>query len=300
MAGSLMRIACAVLVLTVTPLSAQDASDAAIIGGPSTYVVKPGDTIAAVAARYAVEVRSIAVDGKPAGSARLAAGQVLTFDNTHIATRGDGEATITINVPQRLLFLRDGNQVSAYPITVGTRSWPTPLGEFTIVDKETDPVWDVPVSIQREMERQGKPVITQMPPSPANPLGAHWLRLSFPGIGIHGTNAPDSIYRFGSHGCIRMHPDHIAAMFDRVAVGTRGVIVYQPIIMAVLGGQVWLEAHRDEYRLAPDRFDYVRAVAEQFGLTNAMNWTAVDRVLRALDGRAENVSVAHEAAGVGR
>jgi L,D-transpeptidase ErfK/SrfK len=287
MAGSLTRTLCAVLVLIVSPLSAQDAPDAAIIGGPSTYVVQPGDTIAGIAARHAVEPRSIVSDGNPAGSARLKAGQILTFDNTHIAT---GDATITINVPQRLLFLRDGNHVNGYPIAVGTPAWPTPLGEFTIVDKETDPVWDVPVSIQREMEQEGKPVVARVPPSPANPLGAHWLRLSFRGIGIHGTNAPASIYRFGSHGCIRMHPDHIAAIFDRVAIGTRGVIVYQPIIMAVLDGHVWLEAHRDVYRLAPDRFQYVRAVADQFGLSDSMDWVAVDRVLNALAGRAEDVT----------
>jgi L,D-transpeptidase ErfK/SrfK len=274
-------------VLAVSPLSAQQAPDAAIIGGPSTYVVKRGDTVTAIGARYAVEPKSILVDGQPAGRARLVPGQVVTFDNTHIAT---GDATITINVPQRMLFLRDGDRVNGYPVTVGTRAWPTPLGDFTIVDKETDPVWDVPVSIQREMEREGKPVITQMPPSPANPLGAHWLRLSFPGIGIHGTNAPESIYRAGSHGCIRMHPDDIAAVFNRVAIGTQGQIVYQPVIMAVMDDRVWLEAHRDVYRLAPDRFQYVRAVADHFGLSDSMDWAAVDRVLNALDGRAEDVT----------
>ena len=211
----------------------------------------------------------------------------MTFDNTHIAT---GEAPITINVPQRMLFLREGDGVNGYPITVGTRGWRTPLGDFTIVDKETDPAWDVPISIQREMAREGKPVIARMPPSPDNPLGAHWLRLSFPGIGIHGTNAPASLYRFGSHGCIRMHPDDIASIFDRVAVGTQGVIVYQPIVMAVTDGHVWLEAHPDIYRLAPDRFQYVRAVAAHFGLTDSMDWAAVDRVLTALEGRAEDVT----------
>jgi L,D-transpeptidase ErfK/SrfK len=283
------RTACIVLSMIVAPLSAQDVPDAAIIGGHSTYIVKAGDTITAIAARYAVEPESIVSANALTSPDTLAVGQILEIDNPHIATR-DPDVTITINVPQRLLFLRDGDRVTAYPITVGTRSWPTPLGEFTIVDKETDPVWDVPVSIQREMERLGKPVITQMPPSAANPLGTHWLRLSFPGIGIHGTNAPGSVYRFGSHGCIRMHPDHIAAIYDRLAVGTRGVIVYQPIIMAVMDGHVWLEAHRDEYRLMPDRFWYVRAAADRHGLSDSMDWAAVDRVLNALDGRAEDVT----------
>ena len=283
------RIVCIVIAMIASPLAAQDIPDAAIIGGRSTYIVKSGDTMAAIAARHAVEPRSIVPPNGLKPSQKLVAGQIVEFDNSHIAT-GDPGVAITINVPQRLLFLRDGGSVRAYPITVGTRAWRTPLGEFTIVDKETDPFWDVPVSIQREMEREGKPVITQMPPSPENPLGAYWLRLSFPGIGIHGTNAPETIYRFASHGCIRMHPDDVAALFDNVAVGTRGVIVYQPIIMAVMDGRIWLEAHRDVYALAPDRFRYVRAVAEHHGLSDSMDWAAVNRVLIALDGRAEDVT----------
>ena len=283
------RTLAAVLVMLAAPLWAQDPPDAAIIGGPSTYVVKSGDTLAAIGARYAVDAGEIAAANQLPRNARLSAGQILKFDNTHIATR-EPDVIITINVAQRLLFLRDGDRVTAYPITVGTRAWPTPLGPFTIVDKETNPTWDVPVSIQREMERQGKRVITQMPPSPANPLGAHWLRLSFPGVGIHGTNAPETIYRFASHGCIRMHPDDVAAVFDRVAVGARGVSVYQPVIMAVMDSRIWLEAHRDAYGLAPDRFAYVRAVAQHHGLSQAIDWAAVDRVLRALAGRAEDVT----------
>jgi hypothetical protein len=36
----------------------------------------------------------------------------------------------------------------------------------------------VPLSIQEEMRSQGRPVITQMPPGPTNPLGEFWLALS--------------------------------------------------------------------------------------------------------------------------
>lgn len=271
------------------PLGAQDAPDAAIIGGRTNYVVRPGDTIAAIAARLAVEPRSIIEANQLTGPNQLAVGQVLEIDNSHLATSAP-DVTITINVPQRLLVVRDGERVRGYPITVGSRAWQTPLGYFTVTDKETDPVWDVPLSIQREMEQQGKPVITRMEPSPVNPLGAHWLRLSLPGIGIHGTNAPASVYRFASHGCIRMHPDVIARLFPGIAVGTTGVIVYQPIIMAVIDGQIWIEAHRDEYRRAPDPFEYVRTLADHHGLTSSIDWPAVDRVLRELAGHAENVT----------
>ena len=280
------RVLFAAILITATTLFAQDA---AIIGGPATYVVKDGDTVTSIAARHAVSTQSILDLNTLQGRVTLTAGQQLRIDNTHIAL-GDPGVAITINVPQRLLFFRDGETVTAYPITVGRRAWPTPRGPFTVVEKEINPAWDVPVSIQREMERQGKPVVTRMEPGPGNPLGAHWLRLSLPGIGIHGTNAPSSIYRFGSHGCIRMHPDDIASLFPRIAVGARGVIVYQPILIALLDDRIWLEANRDEYRLAPDRFAYVRAVAEQFGLTTAIDWTIANRVLAEQNGRAYDVS----------
>lgn len=282
-------IASLVLLMAPAPLFAQEEADAGIVGGRSNYVVKAGDTITAIAARFAVRPDAVIKANGLVPSAKLSVGQVLQIDNSHIATGAPG-VTITINVPQRLLVVREGDNLTGYPITVGSRNWRTPLGDFTIVEKETDPAWDVPISIQREMERQGKPVITRMEPSPDNPLGAYWLRLSFPGIGIHGTNAPASIYRFASHGCIRMHPDDIAKLFQRVAVGTTGAIVYRPIIMAVIEDRIWLEATGDEYGLAPDRFQYVRALVEHHGLTDSIDWSAVDRVLTALAGHAEDVT----------
>jgi L,D-transpeptidase ErfK/SrfK len=147
------------------------------------------------------------------------------------------------------------------------------------------------VSIQREMEQQGKPVITRMEPSAANPLGRHWIGLSLPGLGIHGTNAPSSIYSFASHGCIRMHPDDVADLFQRVEVGATGVLVYQPIIVAVIDGRVWIEAHPDAYRRAPDAAGRVRAAVEQAGLGPHTNWALVDEVLRQRRGRAVDVTM---------
>ena len=60
---------------------------------------------------------------------------------------------------------------------------------------------------------------------PDNPLGAYFVRLSFTSVGIHGTNAPASVYRFQSHGCIRMQVTDAEWLFDRVDVGTTVVIL---------------------------------------------------------------------------
>ena len=279
------------LALLSGPAGAQSIDGAAaLVGGRIVYEVKAGDSLAAIGARFGVARATLIEMNQLTSPYVLAAGQSLVVDNTHIAV-ANLQVGITINIAQRLLVLTEGERARAYPITVGRRTWPTPVGAFTIMSKETDPVWDVPVSIQREMEQQGKPVISRMAASPANPLGRHWLGLSLPGLGIHGTNAPSSIYAFASHGCIRMHPDDIADLFSRVSVGTTGVLIYQPVIVAEIDGRIWVEAHPDEYRRVTDAMGSVRDAADRAGLGAVIDWGLVDQVLRQRRGRAVDVTI---------
>lgn len=286
-----LLIGCA-LALLVPPARAQSIDGvAAIVGGRTVYDVKAGDTLGTIVARFSVTRATLIELNQLTSPYALAAGQLLIVDNTHIAV-ANPQVSITINIAQRLLVLAEGERAHAFPITVGRRTWPTPVGAFTIISKETDPVWDVPVSIQREMAQQGKRVITRMEASPLNPLGQHWLGLSLPGLGIHGTNAPSSIYAFASHGCIRMHPDDVADLFHRVEVGMTGVLVYQPVVVAVIDGRVWIEAHPDEYRRTSDAAGVVRAVIAREGLVSRTNWDLVEEVLRQRRGRAVDVTTA--------
>jgi lipoprotein-anchoring transpeptidase ErfK/SrfK len=52
------------------------------------------------------------------------------------------------------------------------------------------------------------------------------MGLNKPGIGIHGTNNPETIGRAGSHGCIRMANWDAVRIKDLVTVGTK-VTIYQ-------------------------------------------------------------------------
>ena len=289
MKTSILLIGCA-LALLARPAGAQSVDGAAaLVGGRTIYEVKAGDTLGSIGARFGVARATLIEMNQLTGSDTLAVGQSLVVDNTHIAV-ANPLVNLTINIAQRLLVLSEGDRAQAFPITVGRRSWPTPVGAFTILTKETDPIWDVPVSIQREMAQQGKPVITRMEASPLNPLGRHWLGLSLPGLGIHGTNAPSSIYAFASHGCIRMHPDDIATLFERVTVGMTGVLVYQPVIIAVVDDRIWVEAHPDEYRRAGDALGSMRDAAERAGLRAVIDWALVDEVIRQRRGRAVDVT----------
>jgi len=56
-------------------------------------------------------------------------------------------------------------------------------------------------------------------PGPNNPVGVMWIALNKKGIGIHGTNDPDSIGRNASHGCIRLANWDIVKLAEMVKAG---------------------------------------------------------------------------------
>ena len=69
------------------------------------------------------------------------------------------------------------------------------------------------------MAREGQSVRSIGPPGPDYPLGEYWIGLSAPGYGLHGTISPESGYHFQNHGCIRLHPDAVAALFPQLRAG---------------------------------------------------------------------------------
>jgi len=113
---------------------------------------------------------------------------------------------IVVSVPDRKLVLLEGTRVlKIYDVAVGAPSTPSPSGEFQIVSRIPNPTWF----------GHGRIV----GPGRTNPLGTRWLGLSIKGYGIHGTNAPGSIGKAASHGCIRMRQHDIEELFDLVGVG---------------------------------------------------------------------------------
>lgn len=260
-----------------------------VAGGDSEYTVQSGDFLIAIGARFGVAAKMLAQQNAIPLEALIHPGKRLRIHNPHIVPDmlDDG---ILINIPQRMLFhFSQGNLTAAYPVGLGKATWPTPQGEFKIVTREINKAWKVPKSIQEEMRRENKIVREEVPPGPDNPLGTHWLGLSLWGYGIHGTIAPSSVYHFQSHGCIRLHPDDVAELFDRVKVGTAGRIVYRPVLLAVIEDRILLEVHRDIYNKGIDPAQAVRELAEAHGLSQGIDWPAADAVIAAQDGLAQEV-----------
>jgi L,D-transpeptidase ErfK/SrfK len=156
-------------------------------------------------------------------------------------------AGIVINVPELRLYYfpaDDPDKVVTHPISIGRMDWQTPLGVTTVVAKAANPSWYPPQSIRDEHAARNDFLPAVVPPGPDNPLGNHALRLGLPGYLIHGTNKPSGVGMRVTHGCIRMFPEDIEAMFQNVPTGTRVNIVNQPYKLGWSeSGALYLEAH---------------------------------------------------------
>ena len=126
----------------------------------------------------------------------------------------------------------------------------------------------------------------KVPPGPQNPLGKHWLGLSVTALGIHGTTAPASIYQFQSHGCVRLHPEDIAALYEQVRRGETGSIIYMPTLLAEFKGKVFLEVHPDVYHQTDTPLDTVKIMAEKLTLSTKINWLRALQVVERYEGLA--------------
>jgi L,D-transpeptidase ErfK/SrfK len=270
------------------------------VGNHGSYTVKTGDSIKRVGARLGVDWRHLAKENNLNPQTPLQPGQILTYDNRKIVPSAlrDG---IVINIADRTLYLlKNGTVESSYPVAVGKppkpddgEDWSTPTGRFIITSKTKDPVWKVPQSIQDEMEQRGREPIKEMPAGKGNPLGKYAMKTSLSGILIHSTNAPSSVYSYASHGCVRVMPEHMEKLFPAVAPRSSGVIVYQPLKLAVsTEGRVFLEVNADVYSRYPGSLEgEVRKLVSRRKVESKVDWNKVARLLNKKSGIPEEITL---------
>ena len=106
-----------------------------------------------------------------------------------------GDMTILVDAHAlTLTVLVDKQPFKTFPVAIGKRETPSPIGSWKIINKGR---W-------------------------TGGFGTRWLGLNVPwGIyGIHGTNKPWSIGRMESHGCIRMFNRDVETLYRWIKVGT--------------------------------------------------------------------------------
>jgi lipoprotein-anchoring transpeptidase ErfK/SrfK len=110
---------------------------------------------------------------------------------------------IDVDTKGKTLTITEGGKILAeFPITPGSKQLPAPIGTWQIVKIATLPWFRWDKAMLMHGERSGD--FHNIPPGPRNEVGLVWIGLNKKGIGIHGTNNPDSIGRSASHGCIRL------------------------------------------------------------------------------------------------
>ncbi len=144
-------------------------------------------------------------------------------------------------------------EVFTHPIGIGKVGWATPEGNTKVVSHVKDPVWTPPVSVRREHAKDGDILPDKVPPGPDNPLGRHMMRLGWPSYLIHGTNKPPAVGMRASAGCIRLYPEDIAQIYERVSDGTGVTVVNQPYLLGWKGDRLLVQTYES---LEDDKRDW--------------------------------------------
>ena len=202
---------------------------------------------------------------------------------------------ITLNIAEYRMYYYPADQpgtVRSYSHGVGRQDWQTPLGRTTVAKKVKDPAWHPPESIRREHAANGDFLPETVLPGIHNPLGAYALYLNLPGdYRIHGTDI-DKIFGIGmqiTHGCVRMYPEDIEALYKSVPIGTPVYIVKQPIKVGWLNNTLYIEAHPDlegEEKTQDQRYAAALALIEKAnnGVVPDFDQVALAQAIKDLDG----------------
>ncbi len=201
---------------------------------------------------------------------------------------------LVINLPEMRVYayVNGDNAPYTYPLGIGREGLATPTGKTSIIRKKEGPTWRP----TERMRKEDPELPAVVPPGPENPLGTHALYLGWPTYAIHGTNKPYGIGRRVSSGCIRMYPEHIIKFFEQVPVGVKVQVVDQPLKVAWVDNELYLEAHPDmaqaikmeefgeveQYEFSDVDMERIIDVAGQYH--ELLNWPRIRMALRERSG----------------
>lgn len=235
---SLRVLFLSLLFLMIVPEVSQGAvykRDGDIIGAVQRYVVKREDNLYEIARRFDIGIVELLAANPGVDPWKPKVGKELAITTMHVLP--PIQQGLVLNLSELRLFYFTEDAVITFPIGIGRNGWQTPLGETTIVKKRENPSWIPPASI-----RQENPDLPDIvPPGPDNPLGAFALNLGWAGYAIHGTNRPYGVGKRSSHGCIRLYPEDIKALFNEVSVGETVTVIDTSYKLGWNNGTLFLE-----------------------------------------------------------
>lgn len=223
-------------------------SDVDLIGRMQTLPAAYEDTLLDIARRHSLGQEEILLANPDVDRWLPGEGTPVVVPTEFILPKSK-RVGIVLNVPEMRIYYfpkpvkNKTPEVQTFPVSVGRMDWNTPLGAAKVAAKVKDPVWVPPASIRAEHAAEGDILPPIVAAGPKNPLGEYALRLSIPGYLIHGTDKPWGIGMRVTHGCLRLYPEDINRLYGEVSVGTPVEILYQPVKVGWLLGDLYIEVH---------------------------------------------------------
>jgi LysM repeat protein len=176
-----------------------------------TYTVQPGEYLINIGKRFEVPHEAIMLINGITDPTRIRPGQKIKVPRGPFNVKIH-QTQFRLDVYLQDLYLR------SFPVGLGTDQG-TPLGEWLVKERLPNPAYYPPAAA--EVKR----IIP--PDDPTNPLGEHWIGLEGVGgdavgrvgYGIHGTIEPETIGQAVSLGCVRMHNQDVAFLYQLMMPG---------------------------------------------------------------------------------
>ena len=261
-----------------------------VVGQITSYATQSDDNLYAIARQFDLGIVEVLAANPDIDPWLPPEGTKLTLPTVHVLPIPNPRG-IVINLSElRLYYFPDTRTVMTFPIGIGREGWQTPVGKTSVVGKRKNPTWIPPASIRR-----ANPDLPEMiPPGPDNPLGDYALDLAWKEYRIHGTNLPSGVGKRVSHGCIRLYPEDIAALFQLIEKGTPVTIIDRNYSLGWQGEKLWMEVTPTQqqtdriadYEQPPpiDIPDVYRVIEQTVTPTTKIDWYAVEEAIRDRNG----------------
>ncbi|MDP9199865.1 MAG: L,D-transpeptidase family protein [Pseudomonadota bacterium] len=273
-----------------------------IVGEMRTARIDEKDTLLDVARRHGLGYEEIR-NANPGVDAWLpGTGTDVVVPKRRLLPRAPRQG-IVINLPEHRLYWfqpaapGETPTVWTYPVSIGKMDWNTPLGTTRIVSKLKDAPWIPPKSVREEHAKRGDLLPAVVPAGPDNPMGRYKMALGIPGGAylIHGTNRPAGVGMQVTHGCMRLYPEDIEALYGMVTIGTPVTIVNQPYKWGWHDGELMIEVHPPLQADAvepPTLTDLTRLIVEATRAAPLpIDWSGAEQVWREARGVPTVISI---------
>ena len=273
-----------------------------IIGQLVSYTIQKGDTLLDVGRWYGLSAREISDANGHMDWWRPPVGTQVVLPTEHILPNGERRGII-LNIPEMRIYyypVSGGGHhkakvtkvayvaapvVYTFPVGLGRFDWKTPAGKFTVRGKTRNPTWVVPNDIYQEhLERDGEAEHVIGGGKDDNPLGLYRIELTLPEYALHGTDVPWGVGMTVSHGCVRLYPEDIERLFNKVRIGTPGAFIYQPVKFGFRGDALYVEVHDDLYGRYPGLWNHATKEAQRLNLTDRIDYAKLEKAVEGKTG----------------